>query len=766
MTKGRFSLLSRAAIGPCLGLFAVCAPNAWAQEAAPTSHGIDEIIVTAQKREESAQRVSVAVSAFDQEQLDRSGVNNINDLSLLVPSLQLSTLQGVTWIFMRGSGNSNPTAGGDNGVAFHYDGVYIGFATAALSDLWDVERVEVLRGPQGTLYGRNSTGGSINVIPNRPGDSFEGSADVTYGDYDLTRVRAAVNLPQMGILRSRLAATYTDRGGYQTNLYPGGQSELDTDHSWSLRGSFGLDFSERTDLLLTLVGAESYGPISAPVRVGDDYPAVHDQIAAAYGLTREPKSTDPRTVNIDTPESTFYQTLGATATLNHDFGPVNFRAIASDYHIVQDTLTDFDGSEINLLDFRNKDEIDQYSFEAQLISNGSGPVEWIVGASYFNLTNQRDTTVDIFHDARAVAPPLPFGGIGGVTFVNADFDSNSTAVFGQVGYSFDPMWKLSVGLRYTWDEKSNSLESSVTADPYNPVVAGLLASMGIVVPPGLPPGFRLQIPQQGGRGAEWEAPMGRVALDFSPTDHNLLYASVSRGYKSGGFEVNDIRNPPTEAETVWAYEIGSKNDFFDRQLRLNASVFYNVSSDIQSYLFQPGEINAVYTSVGDGTAWGVEFDYQALLTDDFRLNGSVGYIHSEYDGANTIDVANLAAGAQSIAGNSYLNTPEWSISTGAEYDFHLPMGILTARADWAYRSRSYFTLFEKETESQASYSKVDLRLILTAANERWNVEGYVNNATDEDVIRSMIVPGGDLGATPYAWYAPPRTWGVRLGVRF
>lgn len=732
------------------------APVPAREEGVPqTTEGIAEIVVTAERRETSLQRTSVAVSAFDQGELDKSGARDIRALTSQVPSFQISAPQGIAWLFLRGAGNSNPTAGGDNGVAFHYDGVYMGFPAAGLADIWDVERVEVLRGPQGTLYGRNSTGGSINIIPARPGAEAETFGDLTLGDYDLLRARGVANIPITDSLRTRASFTVTERGGYQRNLFSQSNSSLDDLHSYVGRLVTEAELGPDTRFTLTLMKARATGALSSPVRK-NGYSSIHTGIADAYGLSIAPQPDDPRESRKDTPEDATYETFGATGTLTHQFSELTAKVVAAYYNISNETLSDFDGTELDLDTFYGLDKVRQGSVEAQLLSPSSGRFTWIVGGSYFHLWNRRVNEVVLFRAANRT-------NIGGTVSASGRLWTDSIAAFGQASYRLSDELKLTAGGRWTWDEKRNYAEAST---PVDPTLLGLPPStFGLT---SYPTGFRVtRTRPTGGHDENWSAPMGRVALDYQATADNFLYASVSRGYKSGGLETYDSQTPPTEPETVWSYEIGSKNYFLDRRLQLNLAAFYASTQDIQNFAFEAGSPLPSFTNIGDGDAYGVEVDYRALITEALRLSGSVGYLHTSYDGTESLDVANTAAGLQSTAGNRFVNSPEWSASTNLEYDIETSAGTFTPRVDWTYRGRTYFTIFEKPDESQGSYSKFDLKLIFRDLAQRWSAEAFVNNVTDKDVINTMLVPGGDQGPdSPLVWYDPPRTYGMRLGYRF
>jgi iron complex outermembrane receptor protein len=225
---------------------------------------LEEIVVTAQKRAENLQDVPITITALSADRLEDSGFNNISDLAMMSPSMQFGNFGPITFVTMRGIGNENTTAGGDPGVAMHIDGVYLGRPAAALFTAFDMERVEILRGPQGTLYGRNATGGSINLITKKPDlEAFTGEADITYGDYDWVRARARVNVPLSETVGLRLAAYKEERDGYTENNYPGGKDENDLD-GWGARGHLSFELGDQGSLLLSGAYLDSGGVGSHP----------------------------------------------------------------------------------------------------------------------------------------------------------------------------------------------------------------------------------------------------------------------------------------------------------------------------------------------------------------------------------------------------------------------------------------------------------------------------------------------------------------------
>jgi iron complex outermembrane receptor protein len=710
---------------------------------------LEEVVVTAEKRQNSLQDVPDAVSALSQGALDSQGITDLGGVTDKVPSFHIEAPNGVVWAFMRGTGNSNPTAGGDNSVAVHLDGVYMGFASGAMVDLWDIQRVEVLRGPQGTLYGRNATGGSINIIPDRPKQDFEAYGDVSTGNYGDVKVRGVINPGALGGFRTRIAFTYSRHDGYQKNLYPGGKDSY-ADDTWMLRLSGDLDIGSRGTLELTGLASRTDAPTSSPVRPGPVYPAFYAPFVP------DPKPTDPFTVYKNLNETGLFSTYGANANLSFDLGPVTFRSVLGYYDITRATHTDWDGSKLNELDFLDRDGVHQSSLEVQLLSKDSSKLQWIVGAYGLNLTNQRlnDILVGQF---LAPNPPFPIRVI-----LNGNLNVDSYALFGQASYPLADDVSLTAGIRRAWDHKWND------ATNYQ----GPAALVGTPA--------EAQLTAAGGYNLHWSAPMGKVSLDWKVHPDNMLYASYSRGYKSGGFQTYGLSpadgpagTPAAQPETVNSYEIGSKNMFFDRRFQLNVAVFYADYQSIQQTYFVPGSFAPDVANVGDGKATGIETDWNIAVTDSVRVDGSWGYIDTKYDGSLQYDIASCSplppfpCPAQvNIKGNQFVATPKNSLNIGLEYAFGRAQAW-SARVDWGYHSRTYYSMFEDPTRSQAPYGKLDARLKYAVPGGKWSAEAYVQNAFNKDIITTEFSGSSLLGSdVPVAWYAPPRLYGVRFGYHF
>ncbi len=747
----------RATVGVALMTIAV-APDAWAQ--------LEEVVITAQKREESVQEVPIAISALSEQRLEEIGFQSFESLSLVVPSLQLGNFGPVTFINLRGIGNENTTAGGDPGVALHYDGVYLGRPVAYLFSAFDTERVEVLRGPQGTLYGRNATGGSINYITRKPTDELGGEVDLTLGDYDWVRLRGALNLPVGELVQTRLVGFYEERDGYARNTFAGGTRANDADN-WGVRAHVALNFSEDSSLLFSGtyvevggVGSQAElrtpfpGTLSTPVRTlagppgfaccGGPMSGVPASNRYVDGAGVAPQNDlEPFVESQDLAESLDSEFLLVSATFDHDFGGIAFKSITGYGETEYRSDQDADHSALDLAELLLTERAEQFSQELHLLSSGDSALQWILGAYYFREdADRRSQFFRSRYDAFATAAGVPSGfDVGG------DVETTSWAVFGQGSYAFTDALSLTAGVRYSNDEKSGTNR-----------------------------GFQfLGAPYADPVGGEWNRTTYRLAVDYRFTDDVLAYASFSTGYKSGG--INQVAaislgatNAVYDPELVDAFEIGLKSTLLERQLQLNVSVYHNIYDDLQFQIFGVGGPEAFNAS--GATVQGVELEAIAAIGDSLGFDLAVGYTDSEFDD-QVIDGVN-------IGGNSVQRTPEWTFSTGGTYTYRMASGAsLRFRAEYAFTDEIYYTALNRDaapgqpggSDLADSYDNVNLRAFWTSASDRLLVELAVTNLTDEtqegNVFRGigfLDLPGG--GGLEEIAYNPPRQVSGRVRYRF
>lgn len=723
-----------------------------AQDGSPPaqSEGIQDIVVTAQKRAENVQDIALAVTALDSTRLENTDFDSIGDLTRLAPGLQLSNFGPIAFVTLRGIGNENTTAGGDPGVALHYDGVYIGRPVGTLFTAFDTERVEVLRGPQGTLYGRNATGGSINYITKKPGREFEAEGDFTYGNFDRKRIRGVVNVPLSDSVSARIVGFRELRDGFTENAFPDRKNTNDTD-SYGLRGhlQYRPDASPFNALLsvnyIRTGGAGTQPELREPFPgsttgqniAGPPIPGTNNYLVNGVPILNDLR---PFHESKDTQSTQRTRLLLISGAWEYDFGPVTLKSITGYAETSYNSLSDQDYSPLPLAQLLLEESSNQVSQELQLISNLRGPFQYIVGAYYFQEDAFRrsqffQSRYDII--ARGAGVPSGFE-VGGT------ISSESYAIFTQASYAFTDRLKLTAGVRYTNDRKD-----------------------------GVNSGFQFgPRPYSGPVGAAFDKVTYRVALDYKVTDDILAYASYSTGYKSGG--INQVTNPnvanPVFApETVSAVELGLKTQLLDRRLQLNTALYRNEYQDLQFSifgLFGPQAFNA-----SGALVQGVEVEFVAVPTPWLQFDGSVTYTDAHFDDQ-------IVEGRQ-IGGNRVQRTPEFTLNVGATGNWSVGRSAMRLRAEFNRTSSIYYTAFNRNagfaerdgSDFARGYENANLRLFWFSRGERFSLEGYVTNLFDSvqtgNVFRDinfLDIPNG--GGPENVTYRPPRQYGVTAGFRF
>ena len=744
-------------VGTALGLLSAPALAQESQAETPDSGGIDDIVVTAQKRAETAQKVPIAISAIGEQTLTDTGFDNLANLVKLAPSLQLSNFGPIAFVTMRGIGNENTTAGGDPGVAIHFDGVYLARPVGALFQAFDTERVEVLRGPQGTLYGRNATGGSINYITRKPGDEFEVTGDVTYGNYNWLRGRAALNLPLSDTFKVRLVGFAEQRDGFTTNTDSRGNNANDSEN-WGVRAHALFEPSDNFTMLLSTsyvraVGVGSHPELREPFPTGTlAFPP--PVVAATLPGEANFRVNGVQLVNDlrpfreanDTPESQDNYMWISSLTMDWDLGPVALRSITGYVRTQFDNFDDQDGSSKRLLDLQLVENSEAFSQELQILSNTDGPFSYILGAYYFKEDARRFSNFrgDII-DAWATRTNQPFG-----FFFGGDVSAESYAFFGQATYRLTDALSFTGGIRYTNDSKDGTNE-------------GFLFS---------PPAYSVPV------GGNWDNVSYRLVADYQITDDVLIYGSYSTGYKSGG--INQAINASVEPavydpEEVRAFEVGLKSTLLDDSLRLNISAYSNHYDDLQFQVF--GVVGQRAFNAKGATVKGFEIEVQAAPVPWVRFDSSFGYAHSRFED----QLIPVAAGQNvQIGGNQVQRTPEFTLNMGTTFLHDFASGAqVRLRVDLNLTDSMYYTALNRNagfsepggSDFARGYENVDARLFYDTADGRWTGELFVTNLFDStqtgNLFRSIgftDAPGG--GGLEMVTYRPPRQFGARIGFKF
>ncbi len=680
---------------------------------------LEEVIVTAQKRSTTIQETPIAITAFTGEMLASAVVTDAADLNGKSPNLHIAKGGTNVEIAIRGINSTNNVEAGDPAVAFHVDGIYLGRPIAAGAIFYDLERVEVLNGPQGTLYGRNATAGSINVITNKPAQDFEANLELNLGNYGRVYTQGMVNVPVTDQFQLRAAFFKDDRDGYYeaVDFETGEQlSEGDSadDQGFRLHGLY-----QPTDNLSLLLSVDYLSKEGAPP-YQRDVPVVGD-VFSVVTTGSGYSDIEDKGVKFELIYDLEFATL-TYLTASRETAYSAGGAAAGNSTLLGATLT-VDNS------------MEQVTHELRLASTGEGDVQWIAGAYYFK---EEQDIFFILADLLEIAPP-PFPK-GDLTFDQPEVEATSTAIFGQLDYTFADNFRLSAGLRYTLDEKARIGSSLVTIDEIDLVLQ--------------------EVPNIADE--DWDSINWKLGLDWFVAENSMLYFSVGTGYKAGGY-FDGIAPNDYDEETVLSWEFGSKNQFMDNRLQLNIAAFYYDYEDFQVTQTEPlaglpgGAQGSVTRNAGEAEIYGAELSAQFLATASDRFNLQLSYLNSEFTDFLLYDP--IGDVTNDYSGNKLNKAPNWTATVGYQHEWALgENGSMTAGGLVYFMDDHYLTFRNEDISEQQAYMKVDLNLVYTSPEGNWFVSAYGKNVTDEDVMVSISLVGA---AT--AGFAAPRTYGVRAG---
>jgi iron complex outermembrane receptor protein len=709
---------------------------------AASDQGIETVIVTAEKRAQNSQKVPVTMTVLTGDDLEQQGITGFQDLSARVPSLRFGS--GVTGgenvITMRGVGSQNTTPGGDSPVDYSVDGVTLQRTTAVDPEFYDINRIEVEEGPQGTLDGRNSVGGSIHVITNHPTDQFSGAMDAEVGNYSSRIFRGWVNAPlidQNGYqVNVRITGVNDYHAGYMKNVStaPTATHNLSGQDLTMLRGQVDIKFPNNADLLLEAITLHNNDPVGTKVQFWQ----------TPYRYTGQPFYTSPWIVNNDFPDKAQDRINLYIARFNWNLSWATLTDVAGYETSYHDSTNDGDGSGLAMAyngDWLEKQR--QMSNEIRLASTDPlSPWQWVGGFYYFWSTNYENFD---FVDTGLNFP------VGAYSFYShGTLNSKSWAPFGQVDFNLAktsvhiPL-TLTLGLRFTNDEKYGS--------------GALLYS-----------GFPIVAPFSDHTWSQWTGKF-ELAYQFSP---NIMgYASAARGYLSGGniIGLSSFYQP----EHVWSYEIGEKANLLHNHLQLDMAAYHEDLVNMQVFI-QSGP-NSVLQNAAGAHVDGLEAQAIAVMFDGLRTNLGVGITNGVYDTYLTDDNRFAYPGPGcgpaplgcNFAGHKLNQTPPYTVTLGLEYDWQTNIGTITPRMDTFWSGSVYF--IPDNLTKQKPYNTTDFSLTWTDLSDRYTLTAFVHNVGNTAVISNdglqSLSLGGTAGMEPdnYTYY-PPRTFGLRFGVKF
>ena len=743
-----------------VGALSALATPAVAQEAASTQAskddaGLGEIIVTAERRSTSTQKTAQAITAISSDTLVQSGVVNAAGLSTVVPGVQVNQGGGFSQIVIRGVGGGVVNNFGEPGVAYNIAGIYIAQPYGGNAAFYDIQRVEVLKGPQGTLYGRNSTAGAINILPNRPElGRLDGSVTVQAGNYSDLEAQGFVNVPLGDQFAARVSGSAIKHDGYFSN----GQSNANTR---SVRGQllFKPSSTFSINFLADYFKETGKGPGDTPLFPGTNFNGAGAIKPGATGRYLDPN--DPWQ-NLDgswvhptgfaAPNDTVapyadprikHEQLILSAELNADLGFANLTIIPGYVTTkVNDHLANYGYNSDIFTDAK------QFTVEARLASTGDGPLKWVLGLYHFNQKNNSTQTFFQF-------------GLGYITLGTPKLDSNSYAAFGQATYAVTPSLRLTGGVRYTTESKDIS---GATVAPGVP--AFLCPNYIPATGTGYGISDRCSVANTGHlkfNSFNWKA-----GVEYDVGARSLIYANASTGFRSGGFNPG---SPPNtfDPEKLYAYEVGSKNEFMGGKLRLNVSAFYWDYKRESNPVFGPiNPIGLAFVVVpGSSHVYGAELEGAVKITphDTFTVNGLIQ--HSNYVRYATLAIPFIGIPSAVYDGMRRPLSPTLSGNASYEHTFELASGAeVAANANVSFASTSILSLAQPSPDgfTQKGYALGNLSLSYTAPEKAWSITAYVNNVTDHFVATSVLQ--STTTGNVFQQALPPRTYGVRASAKF
>lgn len=724
-------------------LAALVPATAWAQQApvpAPDSAtpqtsddvGIGEIVVTAQRREERLQDVPVAITAVTSEQLSTGRIETSYDLPKVTPGLTVNKSAVYAVPFLRGVGSTNILIGDEPSVSTYVDGFYKGPALAAILPFNNIQRIEVLKGPQGTLYGRNATGGLINIITTDPLDNFFAKGSVGYGNFETFEADGYVTGPLGESIRADLSVRYKNQGkGFVRNLFTG--NRIGTDDVFAARAKVLVDFSDRVSLTLTGDYAYAENDMGA---AQSNFPGTRPIGALVGGQS----STRPYYTyqNIDPIASV--RAWGATATLRAELDSVDLVSLTQYRAYESRNTLDADGSSddgrasqvvpgvgtigLATLSFVSPTKLPYFwTQEFQILSNGDGPFSWIVGAFGLKSLEKYDPLSVQFN----VAGPA-------IAITQSQGETEALAGFAQGTYAFDNGFSITLGGRYNHERKR--------------MVGSITSGASVTTTD---------------KKTTFNSFTYRGSIDYRFSPEVLVFASASKGFKSGAFNTNSIDDQPAvDPENLYAYELGIKADP-SRNLRVNFTSFYYDYKDIQFYAQGANTGLATLQNAAAAELYGAEIDVVAVPVRGLTLRASASIEHSEYTsfaGAQVYVPGPSAGQVQEFVdatGNDVIRTPTFTGNLGATYEADLPNGSGLTFAANVYHNAGY-NFDPAGVVQQDPYTLVDASITWTAPDDRFSIMGWVKNLTDELYIESITsgTRNNRVG------YAPPQTFGVTL----
>jgi outer membrane receptor protein involved in Fe transport len=734
------------AVALCVGIFAV---NFSSVTLANDSSGLDEIVVTAERREESAQNVGIALSVLSGSSLADKGITHVDDLQNALPSLQVEPAfgSGLPQYRIRGVGFLDYTSNNASPVGVSLDDVAFALPIQSQGQLFDIDRVEVLRGPQGTLYGRNTTGGEINFVTNRPTSDTHAGITAEYGSHNEFLGEAFVSGTIAETLTGRLSLATQQGGAWQRDRVSGAslgnndkeavraQLQFDPTEALSFRLSAHLALDKSDEVGLQLI--EPYTPYNAGAG-GPVIPADTSRYVTGWRLN--PVFANAIGINPDSKPGLDNSNDGVDLTGNINLGPAKIVSISSYNKMIRREYGDWDATQYDDSDEYFRSNVEVITQELRLESTGTGPLGWVAGALY---TDQR-LDENFYSDFSTAYIGFPPGTDPDVVLLHYDQNANSFGEFGQVSYKFNDSFSALIGARE--DRETRELKNLNTGVVVGPPVPSFTGTDGL------------------GASTTSNLPSGKVELDYHPVADTLLYYSISRGVKSGGFTAHNTTTTaaidPFKPEKLLAYEVGMKSDV-THTLRVNASVFdyHYLDEQILGKVFAPPTYIGRFVNANSRIA-GSELEVQWQPLPGLSVSQYAGYTVGYY----TSQLLNSDTPPINYNGQP-LSFPKWSYGGDASYAFDVGNFKITAESNYSFHDTySQFFLLGSNVFTIPKYWLANANLSLApSGGGPWEFTLWGRNIFNRsyDVTRNFFLPGTDV-----AQAGEPATFGIRVNYKY
>lgn len=722
-------------------------PAAAASAPAADIGQLERVTITAEKRLTVLDTTPAAITVLNGSRLAEQGATNLADVVALSPNTTFTTGQGASQLFIRGIGNVFILAGGDPGVALYTDGSYVSDQTSSNVSLFDTQRFEVLRGPQGALYGRNATGGAMNIISARPTDTFQARVGALFGNYGRKESEGFVSGPVGdGSTKLRLSYQLKELDGYTSNPLSGtrsgpviagglstsGPDKLDDLSTRALRLQSATDFGGGGNLRLILghYREKDAGP-STPVLV--------DAVMNSQLLFGVVPGSDPRVVksqgstnkiDVNTLQALYEQPIGK-----------NTLSIAASWrHSGVSRAFDSDGTESLTANSGFETSSRDTSIDVHLASDEESALQWLVGATWLRFDQRQDIDIATQVPVGFLVPgqPLNVPFPGGVKFLlGGKVRTTSEAVYTDLRYALSPTWALLAGLRVNHDSKR--------ANEYQNIAA-------------------FGIDATGSPSASWTSLPGSLGVEYKFSPSTMAYARLSHGFKSGAVNLGALQPELVKPETVTSVELGMKTEFWDRRGIFSAAVFSSDYKDMQ--VSQVGVANTILANASAAKINGLELETSLRPVPALTLSAGVGLMDPKYTDFTNTDLRNNPTQPVNVKGNQLAQVSKAQASLAADFAQSIGAYKTVLHADYVWRGKFYFTEFNTADAVQPAYGLLNLSASIRPAEGRWKVYAQLRNAANTTAFTSMSIASPLLAGARQVTYTPPREFALGATLDF